>query len=211
MTIRASWTLGRSRRSQVIRSVTCGLLAIALGTAGASCSRPPLSKTGLEGEWEVILEYQPYGLNARRARLQGTFVFDSALPAYGLEMPQKTSLGRAYVELTAPIRAGEVRRGPYYARGGSADLLEEINATEVSPGVYRMEISPQIFGRDPVLEVTARGDRLVGRWMYFSHSDTVGTGSVFMRRTPRSEATDSARSRARRAADQWHAAATVAR
>lgn len=168
-----------------------------------ACARPATPNSGLEGEWAITLRFTPRESAAETTSIQGRLVFDSRLPVYGLPVPPGTMMGRAYVDLSTPIPVGDVRAGPYYSADTDADLQEEVNASVDSAGVITMEISPQIFGRDPVLTGTQMGTTIRGHWTYFSHSDTLGTGSFVMRRAQRSPATDSALVRAHRAARRW--------
>jgi hypothetical protein len=196
--------LGGTSRSVPYLSVARVVLIVALLTsAGSSCFRPAATEQGLNGEWEATLRFTPPGSEAEPALITGRVVFDPQLPHYGVEMPPRVILGRAYLDLSTPIRSGEVRNGPHYAGGDDADLVEEINAIQDPAGRFTIEISPQIFGRDPVLTATRDGDTMTGEWTYFSHTDTVGRGTFIMKRVRPSQASDSALSRARRAAQRW--------
>jgi hypothetical protein len=196
--------LGGTSRSVPGLSVARVVLIVALLTsAGSSCFRPAATEQGLNGEWEATLRFAPQGSDAEPALITGRVVFDPHLPRYGLEMPPRVIVGRAYLDLSTPIRSGEVRNGPHYAGGDDADLEEEVNAIEDDAGGFTIEISPQIFGRDPVLTATRDGNTMTGEWTYFSHTDTVGRGTFIMKRVRPSQASDSALSRARRAARRW--------
>lgn len=196
--------LGGTSRSVPCLSVARVVVIVALLTsAGSSCFRPAATKQGLNGEWEATLRFTPLGSEAGPALITGRVVFDPQLPHYGVEMRPGVILGRAYLDLSTPIRSGEVRNGPHYAGGDDADLKEEINAIEDAAGRFTIEISPQIFGRDPVLTATRDGNTMTGEWTYFSHTDTVGRGTFIMKRVRPSQASDSALSRARRAAQRW--------
>jgi hypothetical protein len=190
---------------RALRSVAQkGLVGSLVAGAAGACVRPGAPGDGLEGEWEITLQFTAPGAAARPASIAGRLVLDSRLPSYGLDVPPGTLLGRAYVDLSTPIRGGEVRKGPHYSTEAGADLHEEVNARLDSAGVITIEISPQVFGSDPVLTATRTGTTIIGQWTYFSHEDTLGTGSFVMRRAQRSSATDSAVVRARRAAKQWN-------
>lgn len=179
------------------------LIVALLTSAGSSCFRSAATEQGLNGEWEATLRFTPHGSKSDPALITGRVVFDPQIPQYGLEVPPKVILGRAYLDLSTPIRGGEVRNGPHYSGEDDADLVEEINAIQDPAGRFTIEISPQIFGRDAVLTATRDGDSMTGEWTYFSHTDTVGRGTFIMKRVRPSQASDSALSRARRAAQRW--------
>ncbi len=171
-----------------------------------SCSRsqPGTSETSLAGEWNITLNARQMRVTpGDRSQIQGRVVFDSRLPSYGVPLDSGTSLGRAYIDVSALSSGREAQKKIFYASGDDADLLEEVNATIDSAGQVTIEVSPQIFGRDPVLTGRLRGSVITGTWVYYSHSDTLASGTFEMERVRRSEVTDSALTRAQRTASKW--------
>lgn len=197
--------LGKGREIKLLRfrPKQLGGLVVALLMVTA-CRKAERRTTRLEGEWGATLQVSATKSTITEpTQVSGIFVFDGHLPVYGSSPDPGTIVGRAYIEINSLTGEGKVVDKPYYSTAKDGDLADEIHARIDSAGKVTIAISPQIFGRSPVLTGELKNNTVTGEWTYFSHSDTLATGTFVMRRIPRSPASDSARIRSRRSARAW--------
>lgn len=184
----AFWASRRRR----LRAIPWAALLYALLSL-SSCS----PRDELAGEWAIQLS----GSDST-ASVTGLIVFDPRISSYGPSLPEGIP-ARLYLDWR-PLRGAAGSAGPHYMNETSGDMYEEVDALISEDGEITLVVAPQVFGHDPVLTGRAVDGRVVGKWVYASHSDTLASGSFRMRPTQRSAATDSAIARSRRAEANWH-------
>lgn len=187
------------------------LLPLAAACAGDRPASP------LEGEWHARfqLDSPAAGLPAPARRVaEGTIVISPRLPDYAdaengdtHEKPGHVyTPGRHFTDFVPLILSADSlrTRRPVRTPPHVDDIMDEAASWVDPSGQVELLLTPHVTHVGVEMRGTLRGDSIGGRWRLYGGNPVLNARGRFqMWRVPRTEAWDSAHSRARRARDAW--------